>query len=79
MAGMLVARGRGVRPGTRIGRVSALAVAPTVLSLLGLPIPEQMKAPPIPELLVGVSQAAAGSDAEADGTEGLTAASGEMR
>ena len=79
MAGLLVARGRGVRPGTRIGRVSALAIAPTVLSLLGLPIPEQMKAPPISELLVGVSQADARANVEADATEGLTTASGGTR
>jgi predicted AlkP superfamily pyrophosphatase or phosphodiesterase len=56
MAGMLVARGRGVRPGSRIGRISNLAVAPTVLSLLGLPIPAAMEAPPIGALLVGLGE-----------------------
>jgi predicted AlkP superfamily pyrophosphatase or phosphodiesterase len=54
MAAMLVARGRGVRPGSRIGPVSNLAVAPTVLSLLGLPIPAAMEEPPIGALLVGL-------------------------
>ncbi len=48
MAGILVARGRGVRLGTRVGRISSLAVAPTILELLGLPIPAQMKEDPIP-------------------------------
>jgi len=50
MAGLLVAYGRGVRAGASLGRVSSLAIAPTVLRLLGLPMPAQMKAAPIPEL-----------------------------
>ena len=54
MAGMFVAYGRGVKPGAQIGRVSSLSIAPTVLRLLGLPIPEQMKTAPIPELLEGI-------------------------
>jgi predicted AlkP superfamily pyrophosphatase or phosphodiesterase len=69
MAGLLVARGRGVRAGTRLGRVSALAIAPTVLSLLGLPIPPQMKLPAIPELLVGLSGADPGRESTADSGE----------
>jgi predicted AlkP superfamily pyrophosphatase or phosphodiesterase len=56
MAGILVARGRGVVVGARLGRVSGLAIAPTVLELLGLPIPQQMKAPPIVDLTNGVGQ-----------------------
>jgi len=56
MAGILVARGRGVVVGARLGRVSSLAIAPTVLELLGLPIPPQMKAPPIVDLTNGVGQ-----------------------
>lgn len=47
MAALLVAYGRGVRNGSALGRVSSLQVAPTVLRLLGLPIPEQMKGLPI--------------------------------
>ena len=62
MAGMLVARGRGVQPGSRIGRTSNLSVAPTILKLLGIPIPDQMKAPPIEEMLFGLGlESAAGS------------------
>ena len=51
MAGILLAYGRGVEAGTSLGTVSSLAVAPTVLRLLGLPIPTQMKTPPIEGLL----------------------------
>ena len=54
MAGLLVARGRGVRPGSNLGRVSSLSIAPTILVLLGLPVPPQMKAPPIADFLVGL-------------------------
>jgi hypothetical protein len=56
MAGLLVARGRGVLAGATLGRVSSLAIAPTILELLGLPVPEQMKEPAIAELLAGVEQ-----------------------
>ncbi len=56
MAGILVARGRGIRPGTRLGAVSSLAVAPTVLALLGLPIPEEMAEPPIQSWLSGLDE-----------------------
>jgi hypothetical protein len=54
MAGLLVARGRGIRPGTQLGHISSLSIAPTILELLALPIPSQMKAPPIAEFLNGV-------------------------
>ncbi len=54
MAGILIAHGRGVKAGSKLGRVSSLALAPTILRLLGLPVPEQMKVAPIPELLEGV-------------------------
>jgi len=56
MAGLLVARGRGVLVGAELGRVSSLAIAPTVLELLGLPVPPQMKEPPIAEFLIGVAE-----------------------
>lgn len=55
MAGLLVARGRGVVPGTRLGQVSGLAIAPTVLRLLDLPVPPQMREPPIDGLLAGLA------------------------
>ncbi len=54
MAAMLVARGRGVGAGSRVGRVSNLAVAPTVLALLGLAAPAGMQARPIEALLRGI-------------------------
>lgn len=56
MAGLLVARGRGVRPGTKLPRVSNLSVAPTVLRLLDLPVPAAMEAPAIEGLLVGIGE-----------------------
>jgi len=65
MAGLLVARGRGVVPGTRLGRVSNLSIAPTVLQLLGLPVPEAMVAPPVEALLAGVS-----ADQQSEGDAG---------
>lgn len=54
MAGIFFAVGRGVPPGARPGTVHALDVAPTVLALLGVPVPDAMTgrplfAPPLPE------------------------------
>lgn len=43
MAALFMAFGRGVRPGTRLGVVRAIDVAPTVLALLGQPIPDRME------------------------------------
>ena len=56
MAGLFVARGRGVLVGAKLGRVSSLAIAPTILKLLGLPVPPQMKEPAIAELIIGIGQ-----------------------
>jgi predicted AlkP superfamily pyrophosphatase or phosphodiesterase len=53
MAGILIARGRGVEPSTSLGIVSSLAIAPTVLRLLNLPVPEAMTTAPIGGLLRG--------------------------
>lgn len=64
MAAFLVAYGRGVRNGAKLGRVSSLAIAPTVLRLLDLPVPEQMKAAPIAELIdLGVEASGEGAAA----------------
>ena len=54
MAGILVAGGRGVSAGALLGRVSSLVIAPTVLRLLGLPVPSQMKESPISEMIRGL-------------------------
>lgn len=51
MGGIFFAYGRGVEPGTLLGPVSSLAVAPTILRLLGLPIPAAMEVAPIEEIL----------------------------
>lgn len=47
MGGIFLALGRGVGAGTNPGEVRALDVAPTVLSLLGLPVPSAMEGRPI--------------------------------
>jgi arylsulfatase A-like enzyme len=51
MDALFVAAGRGVRPGTRLGGLRAVDVAPTVLALLGAPVPESMEGRPIAALL----------------------------
>jgi len=47
MAAVFLALGRGVAPGARPGPVHVLDVAPTVLTLLGLPVPESMEGRPV--------------------------------
>jgi len=47
MAGIFLARGAGVPPGAPLGAVRAVDVAPTVLALLGLPVPERMEGTPL--------------------------------
>lgn len=64
MAGILIAYGRGVRAGSRLGRVSSLSIAPTVLTLLGLPVPDAMEAPVIPELTHLARPLDAGTDSD---------------
>ncbi|MEZ4333932.1 MAG: ectonucleotide pyrophosphatase/phosphodiesterase [Myxococcota bacterium] len=56
MAAILIAYGRGVRNGAVLPRVSSLSVAPTVLRLLGLDVPPQMKAKPIAAMLEGLGR-----------------------
>ena len=50
MAGILVAAGRGVAPGTRLPEIRNVDVAPTVLRLLDVPVPGWMEGHPIPGL-----------------------------
>jgi predicted AlkP superfamily pyrophosphatase or phosphodiesterase len=54
MGGLFAAAGRGVRPGTRLGTLRSLDVAPTVLALLDLPVPEWMEGRPIAEIVPGL-------------------------
>ena len=42
--GVLLAYGPGIRPGVKIGAATNLDLAPTLLTLLGLPVPEVMRA-----------------------------------
>jgi arylsulfatase A-like enzyme len=55
MSALFGAIGRGVAAGARPGTVRAVDVAPTVLALLGVPIPDWMEGQPIP-LATGVPQ-----------------------
>ena len=41
--GMMMLYGAGIRPGERLGECTNLDIAPTLLTLLGLPVPEEMK------------------------------------
>ena len=47
MSGFFMAVGRGITPGTQLPDVSAVDVAPTVLTLLGIPVPRAMEGRPI--------------------------------
>ncbi len=47
MGAIFIAAGRGARPGTKLGRIRNLDVAPTVLALLGIPVPEWMEGSPL--------------------------------
>lgn len=51
MAALFVAVGRGVPAGGRLGEVRTVDVAPTVLALLGQPVPEWMEGEPIAALV----------------------------
>jgi hypothetical protein len=55
MGGVLIAVGRGISAGTRLGTVRALDVAPTVLAWLGLARPEWMEGRPIAGLAPGTT------------------------
>ena len=58
MAGLLIAVGRGVTPGSRLPAAASVDVTPTVLTLLGLPIPAAMEGHPIP----GIAGPAGGTE-----------------
>ncbi len=47
MGALFAALGRGVAPGARLGAVRAIDVAPTVLALLGRPVPDWMEGRPL--------------------------------
>jgi hypothetical protein len=50
-AGVLIMAGPGVRPGVELGECSTLDIAPTLLTLLGLPVPGHMKGRVLEEAL----------------------------
>ena len=52
MGALFIAAGRGVQPGATLGEVRVIDVAPTVLALLGAPVPEWMEGRRLPELAV---------------------------
>ncbi len=58
MQALFVAAGRGVRPGTRLAALRAEDVAPTVLGLLSVPVPESMEGRDLSAMLAGGSQEA---------------------
>jgi hypothetical protein len=60
MGALLLAVGRGAPAGVDLGELRNLDVAPTVLRLLGLEVPEGMQGNPIARLLPETSAAAAG-------------------
>jgi hypothetical protein len=49
--GMMMLYGQGIRPGARIGECTNLDIAPTLLTLLGLSVPEEMKGRVLDEAL----------------------------
>ncbi len=55
MGALFLALGRGARPGSALGEVRAVDVAPTVLALLGIPVPDWMEGKPIPGLVTAGS------------------------
>jgi predicted AlkP superfamily pyrophosphatase or phosphodiesterase len=51
MGALFLAAGRGAVPGSRLGDMRMVDVAPTVLALLGLPVPDWMEGRPIGALM----------------------------
>jgi hypothetical protein len=66
MASLFIAVGRSVTPGTRLPVVANLDVAPTVLALLGRPIPEWIEGAPIEAITGNAVAPAAASKVGAD-------------
>jgi predicted AlkP superfamily pyrophosphatase or phosphodiesterase len=60
MSALFAAIGRGVPSGLALAEVRSIDVAPTVLALLGVPIPEWMEGRPIPELRAAQGAASEG-------------------
>jgi len=59
MGGVFIAVGRGAQPGASLGELNALDVAPTVLRLLSLEVPDGMQGRPIASLLPAPAAVAA--------------------
>lgn len=53
LEGVLLARGDGIKAGADIGRLSLLDAAPTILHLMGLPVPEAMDGHVATQMLEG--------------------------
>jgi predicted AlkP superfamily pyrophosphatase or phosphodiesterase len=70
MAALFVAIGRGVPEGARLGEVRTVDVAPTVLALLGQPVPEWMEGEPIAALVPPRGHVARRDAAPASATAG---------
>jgi arylsulfatase A-like enzyme len=51
--GMMILYGPGVRSGVRIAEANNLDIAPTLLTLMGLPVPEEMRGRVLSEAFVG--------------------------
>lgn len=62
MAALFAAVGRGVAGGLALGEVRSIDVAPTVLALLGVPIPAWMEGRPIPGIGARAGQPAEASE-----------------
>jgi arylsulfatase A-like enzyme len=58
-----LAVGRGATPGAELGELRSLDVAPTVLRLLGLQVPDTMQGRPIARLLPETAAASASAGA----------------
>jgi predicted AlkP superfamily pyrophosphatase or phosphodiesterase len=64
MGAVFLAIGRGVKPGAELGELSSLDVAPTVLRLLGLEVPDTMQGKAIASLLPAAAATASASEGE---------------